>query len=104
MEDTSLQILAPKEYNEITAYLQEHKDQDESFMRTIQEKITQRLTAMGIHNTTYGRIKHVYSIYRKMQAQGKRMDELYDIYAFRSLWTPSRTATTFWATSTTCST
>ena len=83
LEDTSLRYLAPKEYNEITAYLQEHKEQDESFMRTIQEKITQRLTAMGIHNTTYGRIKHVYSIYRKMQAQGKRMDELYDIYAFR---------------------
>ena len=83
LEDTSLKYLAPKEYNEITAYLQEHKEQDESFMRTIQEKITQRLTAMGIHNTTYGRIKHVYSIYRKMQAQGKTMDELYDIYAFR---------------------
>ena len=83
LEDTSLKYLAPKEYHEITAYLQEHKEQDESFMRSIQEKITQRLTAMGIHNTTYGRIKHVYSIYRKMQAQGKRMDELYDIYAFR---------------------
>ena len=83
LEDTSLRYLAPKEYNEITAYLQEHKEQDESFMRTIQEKITQRLTAMGIHNTTYGRIKHVYSIYRKMLAQGKTMDELYDIYAFR---------------------
>ena len=83
LEDTSLKYLAPKEYNEITAYLQEHKEQDESFMRSIQEKITQRLTAMGIHNKTYGRIKHVYSIYRKMQAQGKRMDELYDIYAFR---------------------
>ncbi|MDD6854817.1 MAG: bifunctional (p)ppGpp synthetase/guanosine-3',5'-bis(diphosphate) 3'-pyrophosphohydrolase [Oscillospiraceae bacterium] len=83
LEDTSLRYLAPKEYNEITAYLQEHKEQDESFMRTIQEKITQRLTAMGIHNTTYGRIKHVYSIYRKMQSQGKTMDELYDIYAFR---------------------
>ena len=83
LEDTSLKYLAPKEYNEIMSYLQEHKEQDESFMRTIQEKITQRLTAMGIHNTTYGRIKHVYSIYRKMQAQGKTMDELYDIYAFR---------------------
>ena len=83
LEDTSLKYLAPKEYNEITAYLQEHKEQDESFMRTIQDKITQRLTAMGIHNTTYGRIKHVYSIYRKMLAQGKTMDELYDIYAFR---------------------
>ena len=83
LEDTSLRYLAPREYSEIMSYLQEHKEQDESFMRTIQEKITQRLTAMGIRNTTYGRIKHVYSIYRKMQAQGKTMDELYDIYAFR---------------------
>ena len=83
LEDTSLRYLAPTEYEEITSYLQEHKEQDETFMRTIQEKITQRLTAMGIHSTTYGRIKHVYSIYRKMQSQGKTMDELYDIYAFR---------------------
>ena len=83
LEDTALKYLAPAEYEEITSYLQAHREQDETFMRTIQDKITQRLTAVGIHNTTYGRIKHVYSIYRKMQAQGKTMDELYDIYAFR---------------------
>ena len=83
LEDTALRYLAPMEYEEITSYLQAHKEQDETFMRTIQSKITQRLTAVGIHNTTYGRIKHVYSIYRKMQAQAKTMDELYDIYAFR---------------------
>ena len=83
LEDTSLRYLAPVEYNEIMSYLQAHKEQDEAFMRTIQNKITQRLTAMGIRNTTYGRIKHVYSIYRKMQSQGKTLDELYDLYAFR---------------------
>ena len=83
LEDTSLRYLAPMEYNEIMSYLQAHKETDEAFMRTIQDKITQRLTSVGIHNTTYGRIKHVYSIYRKMLAQGKTIDELYDIYAFR---------------------
>ena len=83
LEDLALRYLAPKEYEEITSYLQSHKEQDESFMRTIQNKITERLTAVGIHATTYGRIKHVYSIYRKMQSQGKAMEELYDIYAFR---------------------
>ena len=83
LEDTALRYLAPAEYNEIMSYLQAHKEQDEAFMRTIQDKITQRLTSVGIHNTTYGRIKHVYSIYRKMLAQGKTIDELYDIYAFR---------------------
>ena len=83
LEDTALRYLAPMEYNEIMSYLQAHKEKDEAFMRTIQDKITQRLTSVGIHNTTYGRIKHVYSIYRKMIAQGKTIDELYDIYAFR---------------------
>ena len=83
LEDTSLRYLNPEDYDGIMSYLNSHKEQDEAFMRTIQEKITDRLTAMNIHNTTYGRIKHVYSIYRKMQQQGKTMDELYDVYAFR---------------------
>ena len=85
LEDTSLRYLAPAEYEEITSYLDFHRDQDELFMKTIQEKITERLSSMGIRSTTYGRIKHVYSIYRKMQTQGKTMDELYDIYAFRCI-------------------
>ena len=83
LEDTSLRYLNPEDYDGIMAYLNSHKEQDEAFMRTIQEKITDRLTSMSIHNTTYGRIKHVYSIYRKLQQQGKTMDELYDVYAFR---------------------
>jgi len=83
LEDTSLRYLAPQEYEEITSYLRAHREQDEMFMHTIQDKITERLSAMGIRSKTYGRIKHVYSIYRKMQTQGKSMDELYDIYAFR---------------------
>jgi len=83
LEDLSLRYLSPVEYNTIMSHLTAHKEQDEMFMNTIQDKITDRLTRMGIHNKTYGRIKHVYSIYRKMQDQGKTMDELYDIYAFR---------------------
>ena len=83
LEDLSLRYLAPTDYEEITNYLSAHKEQDEMFMHTIQDKITDRLTRMGIQSKTYGRIKHVYSIYRKMQNQGKTIDELYDIYAFR---------------------
>ena len=85
LEDTSLRYLNPAEYNDIMAYLSAHEEQDEAFMRTIQQTITERLTSMGIQNTTYGRIKHVYSIYRKMQSQGKSLDELYDLYAFRCI-------------------
>ena len=83
LEDISLRYLAPNDYNVITGYLDSHKEQDEQFMLTIQDKITERLSAMGIRSKTYGRIKHVYSIYRKMQTQGKTMEEMYDLYAFR---------------------
>ena len=83
LEDISLRYLAPNEYDAIMSYLQAHKEQDEAFMNTIQTTIGRRLDAVGISNTAYGRIKHVYSIYRKMQTQGKTMDELYDLYAFR---------------------
>ena len=83
LEDISLRYLVPDDYNTIMSFLSAHKEQDEAFMNTIQNKISERLSAMGIRNTSYGRIKHVYSIYRKMQTQGKRIDELYDLYAFR---------------------
>ncbi len=83
LEDIALRYLDPAAYDSITAHLSAHKEQDEAFMHTIQDKITQRLSSMGIHNKAYGRIKHVYSIYRKMNQQNKTLDELYDIYAFR---------------------
>ena len=83
LEDISLRYLVPDDYNTIMTHLDSHKEQDEAFMHTIQQKITERLSSVGISNTAYGRIKHVYSIYRKMQTQGKAIDELYDLYAFR---------------------
>ena len=83
LEDTSLKYLDPDGYEQIVSYLESHKAQTEEFMKAIQSKITTRLSSVGIHGTIYGRVKHVYSIYRKMEAQDKTIDELFDIYAFR---------------------
>jgi len=83
LEDTSLKYLDPAGYNEIMQYLDAHQAEADEFMKAIQSKITTRLSAVGIHGSIYGRIKHVYSIYRKMKAQGKGINELYDMYAFR---------------------
>ena len=85
LEDISLRYLNPAEYEDIMSYLVAHEEQDKAFMKTIQERVTQRLESVGIKATVYGRIKHVYSIYRKMQSQGKSLDELYDLYAFRCI-------------------
>ncbi len=83
LEDTSLKYLDPKGYTELMDYLNAHQAEADAFMKAIQSKITTRLASVGIHGVIYGRIKHVYSIYRKMKAQGKTIDELYDLYAFR---------------------
>ena len=83
LEDTSLQYLDPEGYQEIIDYLKKNEDSANSFMNAIQSKITDRLASVGIHGSIYGRIKHTYSIYRKMRAQNKTIDELYDLYAFR---------------------
>ncbi|MBQ7098681.1 MAG: bifunctional (p)ppGpp synthetase/guanosine-3',5'-bis(diphosphate) 3'-pyrophosphohydrolase [Oscillospiraceae bacterium] len=83
LEDLSLRYLDPQGHGELMEHLSQRKDQDEAFMNQIQFTIKEKLSEYGIHNTTYGRIKHIYSIYRKMKAQSKTLDELYDIYAFR---------------------
>ena len=83
LEDISLRFLDPVGYEQIMRYLSAHREQDDAFMHTIQSKISDRLASVGIHNKSYGRIKHVYSIYRKMNEQGKTMEQLYDLYAFR---------------------
>ena len=85
LEDISLRYLNPAEYEDIMSYLVAHEEQDKTFMQAIQEKIQNRLESVGISATVYGRIKHVYSIYRKTQSQGKSLDELYDLYAFRCI-------------------
>ena len=83
LEDIALRYLAPTEYADIMAFLNARKEHDEAFMQLIKDRITERLDDMGIRHKVYGRIKHVHSIYRKMQQQNKTLDELYDIYAFR---------------------
>ena len=83
LEDIALRYLDPTGYENIMSALRENEEQDAAFMRTIQDTISSRLGDTGIHNKTYGRVKHVYSIYRKMNQQDKALEELYDIYAFR---------------------
>ena len=83
LEDSALQYLDPPGYRELVEYLNAHKDEAEAFMQDIQTKISERLASVGISCEITGRIKHVYSIYRKMKEQNKTLDELYDLYAFR---------------------
>ena len=83
LEDTSLRYLDPVGYKEISDELSARAAAHEEFMASVQKSIEDRLEAEGIRCTIYGRVKHAYSIYRKMYAQNKTMDEIFDLYAFR---------------------
>ena len=86
LEDLSLKYLDPVAYEDINRKLEEESARHDQFMSAVQAQINTRLTELGIRNATvYGRVKHPYSIYRKMYAQEKTMEEVYDLFAFRVL-------------------
>ena len=86
LEDLSLKYLDPVAYDEINRKLAQASAEHGQFMSRVQEEISCRLLELNVpHATVYGRVKHPYSIYRKMYLQEKTMEELYDLFAFRVL-------------------
>ncbi len=83
LEDLSLQYLDPTGYREITESLEKKMPELEAFMSSMMEKIQKRMDAEGIKATIFCRIKHVYSIYRKMYAQKLDINGIFDLCAFR---------------------
>ncbi len=83
LEDLSLRYLDPVGYKDIEEEMAKRSAAHEEFLASIQLRIQQRLEQEGIRCKVYGRVKHTYSIYRKMFAQNKTLDEIFDLYAFR---------------------
>ena len=83
LEDLSLKYLDPISYREITEALDEKAAEYDGFMSSIHDQISQRLKEAGIGAQVYGRMKHPYSIYRKMYTQNKNLDDVFDLFAFR---------------------
>ena len=83
LEDLSLRYLDPVGYKEIEDEMAKRSAAHEEFLASIQLRIQQRLEQEGIRCKVYGRVKHTYSIYRKMFTQNKTLDEIFDLYAFR---------------------
>ena len=85
LEDLSLKYLDPVGYKEIITRLDAKKPEYDAFLLRTQTQMDDRLTELGIRHMVYGRIKHPYSIYRKMFNQNKSLDEIFDLFAFRVL-------------------
>lgn len=83
LEDLSLKYLDPIGFEEIVSKLSVKQKEYDAFMTKTQEQIDRRLTELKIGHVVYGRMKHPYSIYRKMFNQNKSLDEIFDLFAFR---------------------
>ena len=83
LEDLSLRYLDPVGYKEIEDEMAKRSAAHEEFLGSIQMRIQERLNQDGIRCKVYGRVKHTYSLYRKMFTQNKTLDEIFDLYAFR---------------------
>ncbi len=83
LEDLALLYLDPVGYREITSILDKRREEMERFQKSMEERISARMEKEGIACKVYGRLKHIYSIYRKMYAQHLGVEEIFDLCAFR---------------------
>ena len=83
LEDLSLRYLDPIEYERIRAGVLARRRENKDFNTTTEARIREHLHEGGCECEVFGRVKHIYSIYRKMQSQGKTFHEVLDLYAFR---------------------
>ena len=83
LENLGLRYLDPIGYEEIQEYIEEKYGENLGFIENVRNTVSEKLTENHINFTLEGRIKSVYSIYRKMYNQNKNFDEIYDFYALR---------------------
>ncbi|MFN4290313.1 MAG: GTP diphosphokinase [Permianibacter sp.] len=85
LEDLAFRYLQPAQYKGIASQLHEKRLQREQYIRNVINVIKTELDKSGINGEVSGRVKHIYSIWRKMERKGVGFDEIYDVRAVRVL-------------------
>ena len=83
LENISLFYLDNVGYEEVHEAIEKKYGQSRDFIDEAQKLLSEKLVENGIHFTLSGRVKSVYSLYRKMYTSNKAFDEIYDFYALR---------------------
>ncbi len=83
LENLGLRYLDPIGYNEVKTDIEKKYGMNRNFIDHIREQVDEKMRENNIHFVLEGRIKSVYSIYKKMYNQNKSFDEIYDFYALR---------------------
>ena len=85
MENLAFRVLEPQIYKRIATLLEEKRSQREAFIQQFAEKLRQLLQQQAVESTVSGRVKHIVSIWRKMQKKNLEFHELFDVRAVRVL-------------------
>jgi GTP pyrophosphokinase len=88
LEDMAFRHLEPGQYRKISRMLAAKRGEREGFIERVGKRLGTALERNGVTAEVKGRVKHIYSIYRKLQsytAQGKELSQIYDLYALRVL-------------------
>ena len=83
LDDLSLKYLQPEVYKDLEEKLQTNKEGRENFIQSIIDEVSKHIEEAGIRAEIDGRVKHLFSIYKKMRNQNKTLDQIYDIFAVR---------------------
>ncbi len=83
MEDIAIHYLDPYGCKEVEEQIALHKEERDAFIDSIKKRIRERITDIKPEPIIEGRVKSIYSIYKKVYVKNKRFDEIYDIYAVR---------------------
>lgn len=83
LDDLSLKYLEPEAYYELVDTIAVRKSVREKYIQTIVDEVSEHIEHAGIKAQIDGRIKHFFSIYKKMKNQNKTIDQIYDLFAVR---------------------
>jgi GTP pyrophosphokinase len=83
LDDLSLKYLKPEIYRDLKEKVSEKKEEREAYVEKIAKDVEVAIKEAGIKGEVNGRVKHFFSIYKKMHNQGKTLDQIYDLFAVR---------------------
>ena len=83
LDDLSLKYLEPEAYYDLVNTISVRKSVREKYIQTIVDEVSEHIDRAGIKAHIDGRIKHFFSIYKKMKNQNKTIDQIYDLFAVR---------------------
>ncbi len=85
LDDLSLKYLEPEVYEDLAKKIALRKSDREAFVSNIIDLVSEKIADSGIDAQIDGRVKHFFSIYKKMKNQSKTLDQIYDLFAVRVL-------------------